>query len=132
EPRQTVEAVLYSTGPAAGLAAAQREIVERLAGVRLEIRAEAAPAAPGGALRSTPDFDLLLRIPAALSDTQRRRLEKEIERLEKLVASSERQLANEEFLRRAPAEVVASLREKLADYQAQLAKQRELLASIRP
>ncbi len=132
EPRQTVEAVLYSPGAAAKLAELHRDVIERLAGIRLSIRAEAAPPAPGGALRSTADFDLLLRIPTAQSDAQRRRLEKEIERLEKLVASSERQLANEEFLRRAPAEVVASMREKLADYQSQLAKQRELLAALRP
>jgi len=73
---------------------------------------------------------LLLRVPAVPSDAQRRRLEKEIQRLEKLVAGSQQQLSNHEFLSRAPAEVVASLREKLADYEAQLAKHREALATL--
>ncbi|MGB9606719.1 MAG: hypothetical protein ACPL88_12660, partial [Bryobacteraceae bacterium] len=79
---------------------------------------------------STPEFDLLLRISAAQSDVHRRRLEKEIQRLESLVASSQRQLSNEEFLRRAPAEVIASLREKLAGYEDQLARHREVLAAL--
>jgi len=130
EPRQSLEAVLFSTGAAASLAEQQREIIERLANVRLEVRREAAPAAYSGLLRSTPDFDLLLRVPAVPSDAQRRRLEKEIQRLEKLVAGSQQQLSNHEFLSRAPAEVVASLREKLADYEAQLAKHREALATL--
>ena len=129
DPRQTLDAVLYSPGLAADLAESHREIIERLAGIRLEIQREGRPT-PGPAVRSTPEFDLLLRIPAAQSDAQRRRLEKEIQRLEKLVASSQAQLDNEEFLRRAPAEVVASLREKLADYKAQLAKNREALAAL--
>jgi hypothetical protein len=116
DPRQTLDAVLYSPDLAADLAESHREIIERLAGIRLEIQREGRPT-PGPAVRSTPEFDLLLRIPAAQSDAQRRRLEKEIQRLEKLVASSQAQLDNEEFLRRAPAEVVASLREKLGRLQ---------------
>jgi len=130
DPKKTVEAVLFSTGPAADRAQAHREVIERLAGVRLEVRSGAAPPAPCAALCSTPDFDLLLGVPQAESEAQRRRLAKEIERLEALIASSERQLANQEFLDRAPDQVVASLREKLSDYQAQLAKNREVLATL--
>ncbi|MGC8792331.1 MAG: class I tRNA ligase family protein, partial [Bryobacteraceae bacterium] len=129
DPRQTLEAVLYSKGLAAELAQRHREIVERLAGISLDIQSEGAPA-PGPTLHSTPEFDLLLRISAAQSDVHRRRLEKEIQRLESLVASSQRQLSNEEFLRRAPAEVIASLREKLAGYEDQLARHREVLAAL--
>ncbi len=130
DPKKTVEAVLFSSGPAADLAQTHREVIERLAGVQLEVRAGTSPSAPSAALRSTPDFDLLLRVPQAESEAQRRRLAREIERLETLIANSERQLANQEFLNRAPDHVVASLREKLSDYQAQLAKNREVLAAL--
>ena len=52
---------------------------------------------------------------------------KEIERLEKLIANSERQLADETFVSRAPAHVVESIRQKLIEYKGQLAKHRESL-----
>ena len=55
-------------------------------------------------------------------DAQRKRLEKELEQLEKNIANSERQLADETFLSRAPAQVVESIRTKLAEYEAQLEK----------
>jgi len=130
DPKQRLDAVLYSAGAAAELALAHREIIERLANVALEVRRQTAPPAPAAAVRSTAEFDLHLSVPQAQSEAQRRRLQKEVERLQKLIASSERQLANREFLDRAPAQVVASLREKLSDYQAQLAKNRELLAAL--
>jgi len=132
DPRQALEAVLYSAGEAAELTEAQRDIVERLAAVRIQVRREAPPPAPGGALHSRPGFDLLLRVPRGQSEAQRSRLEKEIERLEKLAAGAQRQLSNPEFLSRAPEAVVASLREKLCDYEAQLAKHREVLAALTP
>ncbi len=63
-------------------------------------------------------------------DAQRQRLVKEIEQLERLIASSERQLGNREFLARAPEKVVDSIRQKLVEYQAQLEKSREALAAL--
>ena len=60
-------------------------------------------------------------------ETQRRRLEKEREQLEKNIASSRRQLSDDVFLGRAPAKVVDSIRAKLADYEVQLAKLLESL-----
>jgi len=130
DPRQQLEGVLYAPGAAYEVAQAQREAIKKLANVRLELRREAAPPAPAEAIRSTPEFDLVLRVPRAPSEVQRRRLEKEIEQLEQVIASSGRQLANEEFLSRAPAEVVDSIRQKLAEYQAQLGKNREALSAL--
>ena len=130
DPRQRSEAVLYSTGPAAGLARRQLEALEKLASIQLEVREEAAPAEPEGVLRSTPEFDLLLRVPAAQVEAQRQRVQKELARLEKLIEASRRQLADETFLARAPEQVVSSIRAKLADYEAQLAKSRESLARL--
>jgi valyl-tRNA synthetase len=127
DPKQQVEAVVYSPGAAAEIARRHCDVIDKLAGVRLEVRSEDAPAQPEGVLRSTPEFDVVLRVPAAQLEARRARLEKEIERLEKLIAGSRAQLSDETFLARAPAQVVNSIREKLADYEAQLAKSREAL-----
>ena len=63
-------------------------------------------------------------------DAQRKRLEKEILQLENIIAGSGRQLSNEDFLSKAPAKVLETLRTKLADYQSQLAKSRATLEGL--
>ncbi|PYT15440.1 MAG: valine--tRNA ligase, partial [Acidobacteria bacterium] len=103
----------------------QIEAMERLANVKLELKPGPAPKLDG-ATRSTPDFDLMLRLPSAAP--QKERLEKENEQLEKLIANSARQLESKEFLKKAPEKVVASIRAKKAEYEAQLAKNRAALA----
>ena len=57
----------------------------------------------------------------------RERVAKEIEQLEKVIANSERQLSNEAFLAKAPEKIVAGMRQKQAEYEAQLAKLRATL-----
>jgi valyl-tRNA synthetase len=47
--------------------------------------------------------------------------------LEKLIANQERQLSNEDFISKAPEKVVAGMRQKLADYKAQLRKNLDAL-----
>jgi valyl-tRNA synthetase len=101
-------------------------VIEKLANVKLDIRTEAAPKLEG-AVRSTPDFDLLLELPAVDAAAQRGRLAKEIDHLQKLIADKDRQLANEKFLSSAPAQVVDSLRTKRGEYIAQLEKSRAVL-----
>jgi valyl-tRNA synthetase len=105
-------------------------VIEKLANVKLEVRNETAPKLEG-AVRSTPDFDLLLELPEVDSEGQRGRLKKEIEQLEKLIADKERQLANDKFLNSAPAPVVDSLRAKRGEYVAQLEKSRAALNDLR-
>jgi len=104
-------------------------VIEKLANVKLDMRNEAAPKLEG-AVRSTPDFDLLLELPAVDSGAQRSRLAKEIEQLEKLIIDKDRQLANAKFLSSAPPHVVDSLREKRGEYVAQLEKSRALLNDL--
>jgi valyl-tRNA synthetase len=105
-------------------------VIEKLANVKLDIRNEVAPKLEG-AVRSTPDFDLLLELPEVDSGAQRGRLAKEIEQLEKLIVDKDRQLANDKFLSSAPPHVVDSLRAKRAEYVAQLEKSRAVLADLR-
>jgi valyl-tRNA synthetase len=63
-------------------------------------------------------------------EAQRRRLEKENDQLTKNIASLEKQLSDDSFLSRAPEPVVANMRTKLSDYQAQLAKNKAALESL--
>ena len=51
-----------------------------------------------------------------------RSLAKEREQLAKNIANSKRQLSDDTFLGKAPAHVIDSIRQKLADYEAQLGK----------
>ena len=50
--------------------------------------------------------------------------------MEKVVANSDRQLANEAFVAKAPAHVLDGLRAKLAEYTDQIAKSRAALEAI--
>ena len=127
-PKEQLEGVFYSPTAAADVARKQIDAIQKLANLKLEVRAEPAPAEVQGVKRSTTEFDLALRIPQAQVELQRKRLEKEIEQLEKVIANSQRQLANQEFVARAPEHVVNTIRQKLAEYEAQLAKSRSALA----
>jgi valyl-tRNA synthetase len=130
DPKLQFDAVLYSTGSAAGVARSQLEAIQKLASIRLVIRNEPVPVDVAGVKRSTTGFDLVLEVPAAQTDAQRKRLEKEIAQLEKVIANSNRQLSNETFMSRAPEAVVNTIREKLAEYESQVAKSREALAGL--
>jgi valyl-tRNA synthetase len=83
--------------------------IERLVNVTLTVE-------PG-------EFALKLDIPV-----DRARLEKESEQLEKLIANYELQFANEEVMAKKPEKVITGMRQKKAEYEAQLAKNRAALA----
>ena len=72
--------------------------------------------------RSTAEFDLVLQLPTAQGEAQRKRLEKEREQLLKIIENSRRQLNDQTFLSKAPPTVIEGIRKKLADYEAQLRK----------
>ena len=61
---------------------------------------------------------------------ERERLTKEIDRLTGQLAGTRAKLANEQFVSRAPAEVVAKEREKAASYEEQIAKLEEKRSSL--
>ncbi|WP_062308711.1 valine--tRNA ligase [Alicyclobacillus sendaiensis] len=63
-------------------------------------------------------------------DAERERLKKEANRLKGEVERLEKKLANANFVQRAPQEVVAQEREKLADYRAKLSAVEERMASL--
>jgi valyl-tRNA synthetase len=63
-------------------------------------------------------------------DAQRRRLEKENDQLKKNIASLEKQLSDEASLSRKPDHVIASMRAKQSDYEAQLTKNTTALNAL--
>jgi valyl-tRNA synthetase len=86
----------------------------------------------GGLIRSTPDFDLVIHAAAAaqngsVSTEMRARIQKDIAAKERAIESSRRQLSDEKFLSNAPEHVVTAMRAKMAEYEAQVAKNKRLL-----
>jgi valyl-tRNA synthetase len=120
DPKQQLDATMYSRTEALETAQRHAAAIQKLANVKLAFKAETAPKA--AAIRSTAQFDLVLEVPAAQQEAQQKRIEKEKEQLGKNIASLERQLSDEKFLGKAPANVVEGMRKKLDDYRAQLKK----------
>src|SRR5271165_2690098 len=132
DPKVTYEASLHYHGVA--LASSENLVIDAL--TKLHIGGQSGLSDASGLLRSTPEFDLRINAQppsasngAGASDS-RARIEKEIANLEKVIESSTRQLSDETFLGKAPAKVVDTIRVKLSDYQAQLAKNKKLLEGL--
>jgi valyl-tRNA synthetase len=120
DPKQQLEGTLYSRNNALEVAKRHATAIQKIANVKLEFKAEAAP--KSAAMRSTAQFDLALQLPKTQEDAQRKRMEKEREQLVKNIANSERQLGDDTFTSKAPPHVVDMIRKKLEDYKAQLRK----------
>ena len=105
------------------------EIVERLAKVS-EVRFVSAIAA-GLSKHHTPAFDVAVVYERAVDvAAERERLTKEIAKYEKGLAAAERQLGNEGFLAKAPAQVVEGLKKQEAETRLLLGKARTALAAL--
>jgi valyl-tRNA synthetase len=103
---------------------ANREAIQRL-GLLTELKVHDGKLADGGGgMRSTADFDL--RIPYAEETVdvaaELLRLKKEIEGLQKAIASKEKQLGNETFRSRAPEKIIREMEEVLAGQRVELGK----------
>ena len=120
DPKQPVEGTLYSRTNALEIASKHADAIHRLANVKLGFETGTAP--HRAVMRSTAEFDLVLQLPKSQDDAQRKRKEKEREQLIKNIQNSERQLSDETFLAKAPAQVIETIRKKLIDYREQLHK----------
>lgn len=126
EPARRLSAVIYGHSQTERLVT-QQELIQKLrTGLgEIEIREKgAAPAGAVAAIAGEIEAYLLGAIDAA---QEKSRLSGEAAKLEKLVEAQQAKLANNDFLERAPAAIVAAERAKLASYQAELAKLKALL-----
>jgi valyl-tRNA synthetase len=133
DPKKKVTAD-FSTSDAgtADFVQANRRAIERFA-VLSELRSvpRQRSEAKSGAVRSTSTFDLRI----AYADTvdmvaEKARLKKEIEGLQKAIASKERQLGDETFRSRAPEKIIKGLEATLAEQRIELQKLKDRLDQL--
>ena len=131
QPGQAVRAVVSDNGGAArGAIARERATITRLAKVSELSLGEPTERVGGHAVLSDGTAVFVPLGDAIDVGRECYRLGSEVERLLKMVDSQERKLSNEQFVERAPAEVVERERQKLAAWREQrevLARKRELL-----
>ena len=125
DPKKKVAAE-FASGDAKtrGVIDGNREAIMRL-GSLTELRVlEGKLPEGGGGMRSTAEFDLRIPYVEETVDAAAEilRLKKEIEGLEKAIASKEKQLGNETFRSRAPEKVVREMEEVLAGQRVELGK----------
>ena len=102
---------LHANNRIIALADANQDMLSRMARVA-SIDFAAAPLS-GGNARSTADFDVAVIYERQIDiPAERERLTKELARLEKILASAEKQLNNEAYLAKAPAHIVDGLRKQ--------------------
>jgi valyl-tRNA synthetase len=132
DPKKRVPAAIYASDQLT------REMIElNLDGVvRLALLSELAISSEpfeqaGGAVRSTSRFDVRIAYAEVVNPgAEKARLKKEIDGLQKAVASKERQLGDETFRSRAPEKIIRGLEATLAEQRNELQKLRERLAEL--
>jgi valyl-tRNA synthetase len=134
EPGRRIEAII-AAGDEYELLSGQRDILiamARLDAIKLHIARtlETKPAQALALVVGSVEVYLYLAGMVDLAKA-RQRFTAEIEEMAKGIASSEKLLANEDFLAKAPAQVVERERDKLADYRQRQAKLQERLRSLR-
>ncbi len=125
DPKKKVAAEFASgEAKARGVIEGNREAITRLGSLtELRVLAGKLPEG-GGGMRSTAEFDLRIPYVEETVDAAAEigRLKKEIEGLQKAIASKEKQLGNETFRSRAPEKVVREMEEVLAGQRVELGK----------
>jgi valyl-tRNA synthetase len=133
DPKKKVAAEFFSGSDwARGVIEANKDGIVRLAFLsEFAVLSQKLPEG-GGGTRSTSEFDV--RIPY-MTDTvdagaERARLKKEIEGLQKAIASKEGQLGNETFRSRAPEKIIKQMEEALNGQRIELNKMLERLKQL--
>jgi valyl-tRNA synthetase len=87
--------------------------------------------ARSGAARSTSSFDVAVAYQKPVDPAaERARLQKELKKYEGEMANAQRQLGNQQFLAKAPAQVVEGIRRRQGELEVLLAKTRSALKEL--
>jgi valyl-tRNA synthetase len=128
DPNAKVEGFVETLTPrAAAVAQAGGAILNALAGGAFAVNPETKAA---GASSASVEFAVTLALSATQVEAIRLRVSKRIGELEKVIAGSTKQLSSEAFVSKAPAHVIDGIKEKLANYESELAQQRAALAEL--
>jgi len=125
DPKKKVAGGFASAnGKTRGVIEANREAIQRLGNLSGLSVVSGKLAEGGGGMRSTAEFDLWIPYAEETVDVAAEllRLKKEIEGLQKAIASKEKQLGNETFRSRAPEKIIAQMEEVLAGQRVELGK----------
>ena len=130
EPKERIPVQVYATGDVRTSLDQNRNAVEQMAGAEKVTFVESSLAKLPGA-RSTSRFDVRVVYERKIDvAAERVRLKKELERLDKQIASAEGQLGNTNFLAKAPAQVVDGLRKQLQEQMVLREKTRTALNEL--
>ena len=133
DPKKKVAADFSSADAGVrGIVEANRDGIVRL-GLLSELHVTAEKLREGsGGMRSSAQFDLQIPYPAETTDAgaERARLKKEMEGLQKAIASKEKQLDNETFRSRAPQNIIQQMEQALTGQRVELRKIGERLKQL--
>jgi valyl-tRNA synthetase len=139
EPKRKVAAEFYSAAAEIkGVVQRNLDGIVRLA-VISELKFVDAAIPQGAAMRSTVRFDVRIDATAAATNVNARvidasaelaKIRKEIERVDKDIASKERQLGDETFRSRAPEKIIRGMETTLEERRVELKKLRERLGQF--
>jgi len=133
DPKKKVAAEFSTVDSSSrSLVEANRTAIERFAALsELRMVPREQFDAKTGAVRSTATFDVRLAYSETVDATAEKvRLKKEIEGLQKAIASKERQLGDETFRSRAPEKIIKGLEATLAEQRIELQKLQERLDQL--
>jgi valyl-tRNA synthetase len=129
-PRDKTPVRIHTAGNIRALVQENHGMVERLAGVEgIEFVETSLAQAPGA--RTTAQFEVALVYEQKIDATaERERLNKELGKFENELANATRQLGNEQFLARAPANVVEGIRRRAGELALLIEKGKTALARL--
>ncbi|MGC2698549.1 MAG: class I tRNA ligase family protein, partial [Candidatus Angelobacter sp.] len=130
EPKVKTPVRIHAAEEACALVNENRIMVERLASVDgIEFVDGSLDQAPGA--RTTPKFEVALVYEQKIDlAAERERLAKELSKLENELANANRQLGNEQFLAKAPAQVVEGIRRRAGELVTLIEKVKTALAKM--
>ncbi len=130
EPKVRVPIQVFAEAEVRKLIEENRATVERLAGVEA-IEFVSASLAKTAGCRTSPHFEVVVVFEKKVdAKAERERLKKEMKRMEGELSNAQRQLANQQFLAKAPGEVVEGIRKRAGELEVLLDKTRSALSEL--